>query len=48
MNIFSLLDSRLERAVVKYGYTEPTLIQSTAIPLALEGKDIVARARTGI
>jgi len=41
------LDSRLLRAIAKLGYQRPTLIQSKAIPLALEGKDILARARTG-
>ncbi|KAJ3139122.1 ATP-dependent DNA/RNA helicase, partial [Irineochytrium annulatum] len=41
------LDPRLLRAVAKLGFTTPTLIQSTAIPLALKGKDILARARTG-
>jgi ATP-dependent RNA helicase DDX56/DBP9 len=41
------LDPRLLRAVAKIGFTQPTLVQSTAIPLALSGKDILARARTG-
>lgn len=41
------LDSRILRAVAKLGFYEPTLVQETAIPLALEGKDILARARTG-
>ncbi|KAJ3282095.1 ATP-dependent DNA/RNA helicase, partial [Borealophlyctis nickersoniae] len=29
------------------GFTHPTLVQAKAIPLALEGKDVLARARTG-
>lgn len=29
------------------GWSQPTLIQEKAIPLALEGKDLLARARTG-
>ncbi|KAI9298632.1 DEAD-domain-containing protein [Neoconidiobolus thromboides FSU 785] len=41
------LDDRLLRAVAKLGHVKPTLIQSSVIPLALAGKDILARARTG-
>jgi ATP-dependent RNA helicase DDX56/DBP9 len=41
------LDPRLQRAIAKLQFNSPTLIQETAIPLALEGKDILARARTG-
>ncbi|ANB12038.1 Dbp9p [Sugiyamaella lignohabitans] len=42
------LDPRLQQALVQAGFSEPTLIQENAIPLALsEKKDIVARARTG-
>ena len=29
------------------GWNSPTLIQEKAIPLALAGKDVLARARTG-
>ncbi|KAF8518929.1 ATP-dependent RNA helicase dbp9 [Hysterangium stoloniferum] len=42
-----LLDSRILRALADQGFARPTLIQSKSIPLALEGKDILARARTG-
>ena len=35
------------KAISRLGWAEPTLIQEKAIPLALEGKDILARARTG-
>ncbi|GBN13041.1 putative ATP-dependent RNA helicase DDX56 [Araneus ventricosus] len=41
------LDDRLLEAIVCLNWKEPTLIQEKAIPLALEGKDILARARTG-
>lgn len=35
------------KAVADLGWSQPTLIQEKAIPLALEGKDLLARARTG-
>ncbi|KAK0154360.1 putative ATP-dependent RNA helicase DDX56 [Merluccius polli] len=35
------------QAIADLGWAQPTLIQEKAIPLALEGKDILARARTG-
>ncbi|XP_067340270.1 probable ATP-dependent RNA helicase DDX56 isoform X2 [Channa argus] len=41
------LDDRLLKAVEDLGWSQPTLIQEKAIPLALEGKDLLARARTG-
>ncbi|KAJ5943663.1 hypothetical protein N7516_003831 [Penicillium verrucosum] len=41
------LDPRLRQALIKEKFTKPTLVQSKAIPLALEGKDILARAKTG-
>ncbi|EED19162.1 ATP dependent RNA helicase (Dbp9), putative [Talaromyces stipitatus ATCC 10500] len=41
------LDPRLRQALVKENFSKPTLVQSKAIPLALEGKDILARAKTG-
>nr|KAF6418191.1 DEAD-box helicase 56 [Rousettus aegyptiacus] len=41
------LDPRLLQAVADLGWSRPTLIQEKAIPLALEGKDLLARARTG-
>uniref|UniRef100_A0A8C4DZA3 Probable ATP-dependent RNA helicase DDX56 n=1 Tax=Dicentrarchus labrax TaxID=13489 RepID=A0A8C4DZA3_DICLA len=41
------LDDRLLKAVADLGWSQPTLIQEKAVPLALEGKDILARARTG-
>lgn len=33
--------------IASQGWGTPTLIQEKAIPLALEGKDIVSQARTG-
>ena len=42
-----LLDARILRALADMGFARPTLVQTKAIPLALEGRDILARARTG-
>lgn len=41
------LDDRLLKAISQLGWSEPTPIQEKAIPLAIDGKDILARARTG-
>lgn len=41
------LDPRLVQAVTQEKYREPTFVQTKAIPLALEGKDILAKAKTG-
>lgn len=41
------LDNRLIKALSKLNITYPTLVQAKAIPIALEGKDILIRARTG-
>lgn len=41
------LEERLLQAISKLNWAQPTLIQEKAIPLALEGKDLLARARTG-
>ncbi|KAB1216280.1 DEAD-box ATP-dependent RNA helicase 16 [Morella rubra] len=41
------LDPRLIRALIKKGIEKPTPIQRVAVPLILEGKDVVARAKTG-
>ncbi|KAF8715607.1 helicase superfamily c-terminal domain, partial [Rhizoctonia solani] len=43
----NIIDSRILRALADLGFARPTLVQSKAIPLALEGRDILARARTG-
>lgn len=42
-----LLDARLLRALADLGFARPTLVQAKAIPLALDSRDILARARTG-
>ncbi|KAJ3520785.1 hypothetical protein NM688_g9113 [Phlebia brevispora] len=42
-----VLDARLLRALADLGFARPTLVQTKAIPLALENKDILARAWTG-
>jgi ATP-dependent RNA helicase RhlE len=41
------LSTGLLRAVADQGYTEPTPIQQKAIPVILEGKDLLASAQTG-
>ncbi|KAK9464272.1 P-loop containing nucleoside triphosphate hydrolase protein [Lipomyces arxii] len=41
------LDARLLQAIARQDFTQPTLVQAKAIPLAFEGKDILARAKTG-
>ncbi|ENN81220.1 hypothetical protein YQE_02375, partial [Dendroctonus ponderosae] len=41
------LDDRILKAIEKLGWASPTLIQEKAIPLLLEGKDVLVRARTG-
>uniref|UniRef100_A0A7R9UC43 RNA helicase n=1 Tax=Pinguiococcus pyrenoidosus TaxID=172671 RepID=A0A7R9UC43_9STRA len=41
------LDPRLLKAVMRLGFVRPTLVQSQCIPLALQGKDLLVRARTG-
>jgi ATP-dependent RNA helicase DDX56/DBP9 len=39
------LDPRLRQALIKEQFTKPTPVQSKAIPLALEGKDILGQYR---
>ncbi len=41
------LKSRVVRAVVKSGYTEPTAIQNEAIPRILQGRDLIGSSQTG-
>uniref|UniRef100_A0A1B6GXX6 RNA helicase n=1 Tax=Cuerna arida TaxID=1464854 RepID=A0A1B6GXX6_9HEMI len=41
------LDDRILKALAKLGWQNPTLIQEKAIPLLLDGKDVLIRARTG-
>ena len=41
------LDARLNEGIKRAGFTIPTPIQETAIPIALKGKDIIGTAQTG-
>lgn len=41
------LDSRLLQGIAKQKFEKPTSVQLNAIPLALQGRDVLARARTG-
>lgn len=41
------LDPRLVQAIAKEKFDKPTLVQRTAIPLALDGQDVLAKAKTG-
>ncbi|KAK4166796.1 ATP-dependent RNA helicase dbp-9 [Cladorrhinum sp. PSN259] len=41
------LDPRLVQAVAKQGFEKPTLVQRKAIPLALQGQDVLCKAKTG-
>ena len=41
------LDSRLTRAILRLGWLSPTPVQQEAIPAALAGRDVLARARAG-
>ncbi|RXK39231.1 ATP-dependent RNA helicase DBP9 [Tremella mesenterica] len=43
----TLLDARILRALADLSFAHPTLVQAKAIPLLLEGKDVLAKARTG-
>lgn len=41
------LEPRLLQAIATQNFSSPTDVQAKAIPLALEGKDILARSKTG-
>jgi len=41
------INASLLKAVKEEGYTEPTPIQAQAIPVVIEGKDVLAAAQTG-
>ena len=41
------IDARLAKAVAKAGWVHATAVQEKAIPMALEGKDVLVNARTG-
>lgn len=41
------LDSRLLQAISTQKYHAPTLVQAKVIPIALNGQDVLAKAKTG-
>ena len=41
------LNPKTLQAIAEVGYTSPTPIQEKAVPLLLEGRDIIALAQTG-
>lgn len=41
------LDERVLKAIARSQWRAPTLVQAHAVPLALKGRDILAKARTG-
>lgn len=41
------LDRRLIKALSKLNFTHPTLVQASSIPIAIQGRDMLVRARTG-
>ncbi|MFN0315927.1 MAG: DEAD/DEAH box helicase [Burkholderiales bacterium] len=41
------LDEDILRSISEQGYTEPTPVQAQAIPVILEGRDLMASAQTG-
>jgi len=45
-NEFNLKDE-LNQAITKAGFTEPSPVQEQAIPIVLDGHDIIAQAQTG-
>lgn len=42
-----LLDKKIVSALTEMGFEEPSPIQAAAIPLVLEGHDVIAQAQTG-
>ena len=42
-----LLDKKIVAALTEMGFEEPSPIQAAAIPLVLEGHDVIAQAQTG-
>jgi superfamily II DNA/RNA helicase len=47
MSVFSELPSELSAALAEQGITEPTPVQEAVVPDALQGYDVLGRARTG-
>ena len=46
-NVFGKLDQKIQRAVHDAGYSEPTPIQTQAIPHLVGGRDLIGIAQTG-
>jgi len=44
---FKQLDPKIQKSLEEMGFEEPTPIQKEAIPIALEGEDLVGQAQTG-
>lgn len=49
MNTFAKLgvDESITKAIKRIGWTEPTPVQTAAVPVGLSGKDILVQAQTG-
>jgi len=41
------LDFRLVQAIAKQKFEKPTLVQRKTIPLAIQGQDVLCKAKTG-
>ena len=41
------LDTRILRAITEMGFEQASPIQAQAIPVAIEGKDMIGQAQTG-
>ena len=46
LNVFSLLDKSVLKALAAFGFSEPTLSQVKAIPLILKGENVLFIAPT--
>ena len=46
-NVFGRLDQKIQRAVRDAGYSDPTPIQTRAIPYLIDGRDLIGIAQTG-
>lgn len=47
INVFDLLHPRLRQVIREFGYEEPTPVQREAIPLVLQGNNVLITAPTG-
>lgn len=41
------LSEEIKRSIAEHGYTTPTPVQARAIPMVLDGKDLIVRSKTG-